>query len=131
MQIQKLNYKDEPVQTVNPEDYGLKLSEYLIQPPSIREMFVPVPYRNGSIDLTEILGNGKIYGDRNGTFEFAKIIKSDDDLKKALDFATLLNGSRAKINIDSETVTGRLKVTLDKNKKLLTVKVSGVFNIWE
>lgn len=130
MEIEILNYKDELVKKIIPEKYGVKLGDWLIQPPSLREVFITVPYRNGSLDLTEAMGSGNIYNDRTAYFDFEKIIRTDADREQVNAFVKEINGKRARIRMHGEVLTGRFKVTLEKQGKLLKAKVGATFNVW-
>ena len=81
-------------------DLNLVLSEVNI-PPAIPKMtFIDIPGGDGSVDLTEALGEVK-YKDREGSFTFT-VFPSDDFEVKKRQVSNLLNGKRCKITVDKD-----------------------------
>lgn len=81
-------------------DLNLVLSEVNIPPATAKTNFVDIPGGDGSVDLTEALGEVK-YNDRECTFTFT-VFPSDDFEVKKRQVSNLLNGKRCKIIVDKD-----------------------------
>ena len=99
------------------DDLNLILSKAVISPATPKENFIDIPGGDGSLDLTESLGEVK-YGDRNGTFTFT--MNPADDLsdsafeEKKTEVSNALNGLACKITLDKDAgfyYEGRCKVS--------------------
>ena len=82
------------------EDLNLVLSAVKIPPAAPKTNFVDIPGGNGSVDLTEALGQVK-YKDRECTFTFT-VFPQDDFEEKKREVSNLLNGKRCRIVIDKD-----------------------------
>lgn len=81
-------------------DLNLVLSEVKIPPATVKTTFVDIPGGDGSVDLTEALGEVK-YKDRACTFTFT-VFPYDDFEEKKQQVSNLLNGKRCKIIVDKD-----------------------------
>lgn len=81
-------------------DLNLVLSEVSIPPATAKTNFVDIPGGDGSVDLTEALGEVK-YNDRGCKFTFT-VFPSDDFEAKKRQVSNLLNGKRCKIVVDKD-----------------------------
>lgn len=81
-------------------DLNLVLSNVNIPPASVKTNFVDIPGGNGTVDLTEALGEAK-FNDRECTFTFTAF-PSDDFEEKKQEISNLLNGKRCKIIVDKD-----------------------------
>ena len=82
------------------DDLHLVLSEVSIPPATAKTNFVDIPGGDGSVDLTEALGEVK-YNDRECTFTFTVFPYEDFEVKKRK-VSNLLNGRRFKIIVDKD-----------------------------
>ena len=82
------------------EDLNLIRTKVDIPPATAKTNFVDIPGGNGSIDLSEALGEVK-YKDRECTFTFT-VLPSDDFEEKKLEVSNLLNGKRCNITDDKD-----------------------------
>lgn len=108
------------------DDLNLVLSEVNIPPATARTKFVDIPGGDGSIDLTEALGEVK-YKDRKCKFTFT-VFPYDDFEEKKKEISNLLNGKKCKITIDKDPDyywTGRCSVDSYASKKNLHKIVVG------
>lgn len=81
-------------------DLNLVLSKVEIPPARAKSNFVDIPGGNGSVDLTEALGEVK-YKDRECTFTFTAFPEDDFEEKKQ-EISNLINGKRCKIVVDKD-----------------------------
>lgn len=81
-------------------DLNLVLSEVSIPPATAKTNFVDIPGADGSVDLTEALGEVK-YNDRECRFAFTVFPYEDFEVKKR-EVSNLLNGRRVKIIVDKD-----------------------------
>lgn len=81
-------------------DLNLILSEVNIPPASPKTYFVDNPGGEGSIDLTETLGEVR-FKDRTCSFVF-HVLPEDDFEEKKTQVSNLLNGKRCKIRLDKD-----------------------------
>ena len=81
-------------------DLNLVLSKADIPPAGAKTTFVDIPGGNGSVDLTEALGEVK-FKDRTCTFTFT-VFPQDDFEKKKKTVSNLLNGKRCRIQLDKD-----------------------------
>lgn len=81
-------------------DLNLVLSEVKIPPATAKTNLVDIPGGDGSVDLTEALGEVK-YKDRNCKFTFT-VFPSDDFEEKKRKISNLLNGKRCRITVDKD-----------------------------
>lgn len=81
-------------------DLNLVLSEVSIPPATAKTNFVDIPGGDGSVDLTEALGEVK-YKDRTCKFTFT-VFPTDNFEDKKREVANLLNGRRCKIVVDKD-----------------------------
>lgn len=82
------------------KDLNLVLSEVVIPPAAVKTTFVNIPGGDGSVDLTEALGEAR-YKDRECSFTFT-VFPSDDFEEKKRRISNLLNGRRFKIILDKD-----------------------------
>ena len=81
-------------------DLNLVLSEVKIPPATVKTKFVDIPGGDGSVDLTEALGEVK-YKDRACKFTFT-VFPFDDFETKKREVSNLLSGKRYKITVDKD-----------------------------
>lgn len=81
-------------------DLNLVLSEVKIPPATPKTTFVDIPGGDGSVDLTEALGEVR-YKDRACKFTFT-VFPSDDFDEKKQEISNLLNGKRCNITVDKD-----------------------------
>lgn len=81
-------------------DLNLVLSEVNLPPAVPKTVFVDIPGGDGSVDLTEALGEVK-YKSRDGSFTFTAFPSDDFEVKKR-QVSNLLNGKRCKIRLDKD-----------------------------
>lgn len=81
-------------------DLNLVLSEVKIPPATVKTKFVDIPGGDGSVDLTEALGEVK-YKDRACKFTFT-VFPSDDFETKKREVSNLLSGKRYTITVDKD-----------------------------
>ncbi len=82
------------------EDLHVVLSKVNIPPATAKTNFVDIPGGNGSVDLTEALGEVK-FNDRECTFTFT-VFPCDDFEEKKREISNLLNGKRCRIVLDKD-----------------------------
>jgi hypothetical protein len=82
------------------DDLNLVLSEVNIPPATAKTNFVDIPGGDGSVDLTEALGEVK-FEDRECRFTFTVFPYEDFEVKKRL-VSNQLNGKRCKITLDKD-----------------------------
>ena len=82
------------------DDLNLVLSKVVIPPAVVKTNFVDIPGGDGSVDLTEALGEVR-YKDRECSFTFT-VFPSDDFEEKKTEVSNLLNGRRCKIILDKD-----------------------------
>ena len=82
------------------DDLNLVLSNVEIPPAVPKVQFVDVPGGDGSVDLTEALGEVR-YGNRECKFTFT-IFPTDDFEEKKREISNLLNGRRCSIVLDKD-----------------------------
>lgn len=81
-------------------DLNLVLSSVIIPPATPKTTYVDIPGSDGSVDLTEALGEVK-YKDRECSFTFT-IFPYEDFEEKKMQISNLLNGKRFKITVDKD-----------------------------
>lgn len=82
------------------EDLNLVLSNVNIPPAEVKSNYIDIPGGDGSVDLTEALGEVK-FKDRECTFTFTVFPYEDfEEKKKAI--SNLLNGTRCKMILDKD-----------------------------
>lgn len=81
-------------------DLNLVLSSVSIPPATAKTTYVDIPGGDGSVDLTEALGEVK-YKDRGCSFTFT-IFPYEDFEEKKKHISNLLNGKRCKITLDKD-----------------------------
>ena len=107
------------------DDLNLVLSSVDIPPATPKTNFVEIPAGDGSVDLSEALGEVK-FQDRECKFVFT-VFPSDDFEEKKTEVSNLLNGKRCKIILDKDPDfywEGRLTVNeyaQDRNLLKITV----------
>ncbi len=110
------------------EHLNLVLSNVKIPPASPKKTYVTIPGSDGSIDLTEALGEVR-FKDRECTFTFTVFPYEDFEEKKTY-ISNLLNGKRCKIILDKDPEyywDGRCSINSyasDKNLNKITVGVT-------
>lgn len=114
-------------------DLHLILSGCSISPATPKTNYVDIPGGDGSIDLTEALGDVK-YSDRTGKLVFS-VLPSDDFEEKKSEVANLLNGQKFKITFDKDPdwyYTGRCIINEHKcDKRVGTITVDLKLNPWK
>lgn len=107
------------------EDLNLVLSAVNIPPAAPKTNFVDIPGGNGSVDLTEALGQVK-YQNRECTFTFTAFPQDDFEEKKR-EVSNLLNGKRCRIVLDKDPDyfwEGRCKINeYQSNKNIRKIVV--------
>ncbi len=109
-------------------DLNLVLSEVDISPATPKTNFVDIPGGDGSVDLTEALGDVK-FKTRDCTFTFTAFPYEDFEEKKR-QVSNLLNGRRCKITLDKDPDyywEGRCsinKYASDRNLRKIIVKAT-------
>ena len=107
------------------DDLNLVLSEVSIPPATAKTNFVDIPGGDGSVDLTEALGEVK-FEDRECRFTFTVFPSEDFEVKKRK-ISNLLNGKRCRIVVDKDPDyywTGRCSIdeyASDKNLHKIVV----------
>ena len=81
-------------------DLNLVLSSVNIPPATAKTTFVDIPGGDGSVDLTEALGEVK-YKDRGCTFTFS-VFPYEDFEEKKKHISNILNGRQCKITLDKD-----------------------------
>lgn len=81
-------------------DLGLILSDCSISPATPKTNYINIPGADGSLDLTEALGEVK-YNDRTGKLVFS-VLPTDDFEEKKSEISNFLNGKRFKITLDKD-----------------------------
>lgn len=82
-------------------DLNLVLSQVNIPPAPAKTNYVDIPGSDGSVDLTEALGEVK-YGDREDCSFVFTVFPYDDFEVKKQQVNNLLNGQRCKITVDKD-----------------------------
>lgn len=82
------------------DDLNLVLSVANIPPAAVKTNFIDIPGGDGSVDLTEALGEVR-FKDRECTFTFTVFPTDDFEVKKRL-VSNLLNGTRCSIKLDKD-----------------------------
>lgn len=101
-------------------DFNLILSAVNIPPASPKTNFIDVDGADGSLDLTESLGEVK-YSDRKGSLTFS-VLPEDDFEQKKSDISNILNGQRFLITLDKDIeyyYIGRCSINNYKEDKKL------------
>lgn len=107
------------------EDLNLVLAPFQMPPAEPKTNFVDVPGADGSLDMTESLGEVK-YKDRTGSMTFSVLPQDDFEVKKT-QVSNLLNGLQCKITLDKDPefyYLGRLSVkdyTANKMLRQITI----------
>ena len=109
-------------------DLNLVLSQVSIPPATVKTNYVDIPGADGSVDLTEALGEVK-YKDRACKFTLTAF-PSDDFEEKKTEVSNLLNGKRCNIILDKDPDyywSGRCSVDeYSSNKNLHKIVVGAV-----
>ena len=106
-------------------DLNLVLAPFTIPPAAVKTNFVDIPGGDGSVDLTEALGEPR-YKDRTCKFTFS-VLPEDDFEEKKTEVSNLLSGKRCKIILDKDPDyywDGRCTIdefSCDKNLKKIVV----------
>lgn len=114
------------------KDYGLYPTEKpVIAPPNVRTYMLEVPGRSGSIDLTEVLTGGVVYGDRNGTFPY-KFVGDREDWDNLINrIISDLHGKRMNVMLDEQQgyyYNGRLAVgDISFENNCVYIEITGTF----
>lgn len=82
------------------DDLHLVLSEVKIPPAIPKTKFVDIPGGDGSVDLTETLGEPR-FKVREATFTFS-VLPTDDFEQKKTEFSNQFNGRRCRIVLDKD-----------------------------
>lgn len=101
-------------------DFNLILSAVNIPPASPKTNFIDVDGADGSLDLTESLGEVK-YSDRKGSLTLS-VLPEDDFEQKKSDISNILNGQRFLITLDKDIeyyYIGRCSINNYKEDKKL------------
>ena len=111
------------------DDFGLILSQKVIEPPSPQITRVEVPLRDGAIDLTESLTDVVRYNDRKITLTFTVVDPIAEWSSKISEIENYLHGNRMKIIFDDDLSFYYIgRITVDKwtsNGRLGTIVVVG------
>jgi phage-related protein len=87
-------------ETHNWDDLHLVLSQVKIPPSMPKTTFVDIPGGDGSVDLTEALGETR-YKTRDASFVFS-VLPTDDFEQKKTELSNLINGRKCKIILDKD-----------------------------
>lgn len=101
-------------------DLNLVLAPFQMPPAEPKTNFIDVPGADGSLDMTEALGEVK-FNDRTGSMTFSVLPQDDFEVKKT-EVSNLLNGLKCKITLDKDPefyYFGRLSVKDYKANKML------------
>ena len=82
------------------DDLNLVLSAVNIPPAAVKTNFVDIPGGDGSVDLTDALGEVR-YKDRECTFTFS-VFPYENFEEKKREVSNLLNGKRCNITVDKD-----------------------------
>lgn len=82
------------------DDFNLVLARAVISPAAPKTTYIDIPGGDGSIDLTEALGEVK-YKDRDAEFVFV-VFPDDDFEEKKQEFNSFANGVSCSITLDSD-----------------------------
>lgn len=82
------------------QDLNLVLSSVTIPPATVKKTYVDIPGGDGSVDLTEALGEVR-YKDRECSFTFTVFPYEDFEEKKKY-ISNLLNGKRCRLILDKD-----------------------------
>lgn len=107
-------------------DLNLVLAPFEMPPAPVKTNYIDIPGGDGSLDLTEALGEVK-YGDRKGKMTFTVLPTDDFEVKKT-QISNLLNGKRCGVILDKDPNyrwTGRFTVDEYKSNKNLHQIVVG------
>lgn len=108
-------------------DLNLVLSEVNIPPATPKTNYIDIPGGDGSVDLTEALGEVR-YNDREGSITFTVFPYEDFEVKKR-QISNLLNGKRYKITLDKDPEyywAGRCRIDEYASDKAIHQIVVGV-----
>lgn len=121
------------------DDLGLILSAVEIPPAKAKTNYLDIPGADGSVDLTEALGEVK-YNDRDGA-KFTFTMNPDGDLSesaweaKKTEISNLLNGKRCRVRLDKDPnyyYLGRCSVdNYLSDKRIRQIVVTGRFAPWK
>lgn len=95
------------------DDFGIYLTSKTINPPEPQTNTISVPFRDGSIDLTESLTNDVKYNDRKIDMTFSVVHPMEQWSDKVSEIENYLHGKRMKVVFDDDAnyyYIGRLKV---------------------
>ena len=111
------------------DDMGLILSKVDIPPAIPKTQFIDIPSGDGSVDLTEALGEVR-YNNREATITFT-VLPQDDFEQKKTEVSNLLNGMRfERIVVDKDPLyfwTGRCVVNeYASNKRINQIVVKAI-----
>lgn len=110
-------------------DFGLILSAKEIGSPEAKTYEIDVPYRDGSIDVTEATSGKVSYNNRTLKFTFTCIDPVSEWSSKYSDLLNYLNGQKMQVILDDDVsfyYMARLKVnTWESNKNIGTIVVEG------
>jgi hypothetical protein len=107
------------------DDFNLVLSSVKIPPATAKTNYLDIPGKDGSLDLTEAIGEVR-YNDRKCSFVFTAFPQDDFEVKKR-EISNYLNGKRLKIIVDKDPGyywDGRCSVddySSNKNVRQITV----------
>lgn len=107
-------------------DLNLVLAPFEMPPAPVKTNYIDIPGGDGSLDLTEALGEVK-YGDRKGKMTFT-VLPTDDFEEKKQEVSNLLNGKQCGVILDKDPNyrwTGRFTVDEYKSNKNLHQIVVG------
>lgn len=102
------------------KDLNLVLAPFQMPPAEPKTNFIDVPGADGSLDMTEALGEVK-FNDRTGSMTFSVLPQDDFEVKKT-QVSNILNGLKCKITLDKDPefyYFGRLSVSDYKANKML------------
>ena len=114
------------------KDYDmLPKSKMVVQPPSVREVYIEIAGADGDLDLSEVLTGYPSYDSRDAEFTFTLV----DRKKWDFIYSRLMNnvhGRRMRVIIDEDSnyyYTGRIKVnSFASNKNTATIVINGHFD---
>ena len=103
-------------------DWGLRLSNVSIGLPEPRTVYVDVPGRNGSLDLTEAQHGGIVYGNRTLVFTFDALTSYEHWSMLLSAIANAIQGRKVRIILDSDPdfyYVGRCSIETEKANSVL------------
>lgn len=111
-------------------DWGLGMTDYKIDIPQPKVIKIDVPYRNGSLDITDyFLGSNQVFEDRNIELTFLHIGDYQNFENTVSTISNYLHGKLMRIILDTDKsfyYFGRLEISREKVDKVTSqITLSG------